>query len=284
MGYLLITVFSLLNLGEGIVVKKYASKHGSGGMIMNAVIALFSFCFFLVTDKGGFTAPSAMIPLAIINSLFYAAGFYLTFVAYRCGSFGLTRLISSFSLLFTIFYGLFFLDEKASLPTYIGIALILAAMVLINYKKSEEKNPISLKWLLCITVSTVANGFIGIMTRYQQIRFDNACSNEFLIISLGGAFVLLTALGIVTDRKRLSYIMRNGMLYGATAGLFNGAKNLATVFIYLYLPLSTVSPMITGLGIFLTFLTSLVFYKEKYTKPQLVGVALGATAVILLAL
>ena len=78
--------------------------------------------------------------------------------------------------------------------------------------------------------------------------------------------------------------MRNGTLYGATAGLFNGAKNLATVFIYLYLPLSTVSPMITGLGIFLTFLTSLVFYKEKYTKPQLVGVALGATAVILLAL
>lgn len=284
MGYLLIIVFSLLNLGEGIVVKKYASKHGSGGMIMNAVIALFSFCFFLVTDKGGFTAPSAMIPLAIINSLFYAAGFYLTFVAYRCGSFGLTRLISSFSLLFTIFYGLFFLDEKASLLTYIGIALILAAMVLINYKKSEEKSTFSLKWLFCITISTVANGFIGIMTRYQQIRFDNACSNEFLIISLGGATLLLMIIGVLTEHKRLLYVLKNGTLYGALAGLFNGAKNLATVFIYLYLPLSTVSPMITGLGIFLTFLTSLVFYKEKYTKPQLVGVALGATAVILLAL
>ena len=286
MGYLLILLFSLLNLGEGILVKGYSKKHGSGGMIMNAIIALFSFLFFLITDEGGFTAPSEMIPLAIFNSVLYALGFYLTYVAYGLGSFGLTRLISSFSLLFTIFYGLFFLNETATWLTYVGILMIFAAMVLINYRKESagEKKSFSVKWLVCVCTSTLANGFIGIFTRYQQIRFNNSCSNEFLVISLGGAFVWLAIIGIITEREKLGYILKYGTLYGAASGLVNGAKNLTTIFIYLYLPISIVSPIKTGLGIVLTFLSSFIIYKERYTKLQLIGVALGATAIVLLAL
>lgn len=286
MGYFLILLFSFFNLGEGILVKNYAKKHGSGGMLMNAIIALFSFCFFLISDEGGFNAPYEMIPLAIFNSLLYATGFYLTYVAYQCGSFGLTRLISSFSLLLPIFYGIFFLKEEATVLTYTGIALIFFAMILINYQKNDDtqKQQISLKWLTCVLISTIANGFISILTRYQQIKFNNSCSNEFLSISLGGAFIFLLVIGVISERKNLAYIARHGLLCGATCGLLNGAKNLTTVFIYLYLPLSVISPMQTGAGIILTFLTAFIIYRERYTPRQLVGVALGASAVILLAL
>ena len=139
MGYLLILIFSLLNLGEGIIVKEYAKKHGSGGMIMNAIIAFFSALFFVVTDKDGFVVPEGMLPLALINVALFALGFYFTFVAYRCGSFGLSRLISSFSQLFTIFYGIFFLKEDAGVTTYVGVALIFVAIALINFEKKDGK-------------------------------------------------------------------------------------------------------------------------------------------------
>ena len=98
MGYLLIVVFTLLNLAESIFVKTYAKRHGSGGMLMNAIIALFASSFFLITDEGGFYAPTEMLPYAIINALLYAAGFYSAFVAFKIGPYGLTRLISNFSL------------------------------------------------------------------------------------------------------------------------------------------------------------------------------------------
>jgi len=286
-GYLLIIVYTLLNLGESVIVRTYARRHGSGGFIMNAITALFAALFFLVTDKGGFYAPVEMLPLAAINICLFGAGFYFMYIALQCGPYGLTRLISGFSLLFTIFYGIIILKEDTSLLTYVGIVMIFAAIVLINYQKSggeDEQKGLSVKWIVSVTLTLVANGFIGILTRMQQIRFDDACSNEFQFISIGGSFVLLAVIGVIVDKNKLGTVLKSGTLYGAAAGIFNGAKNFLTLIIYLHLPLSVVSPTKTGMSILATFVMALLLYKEKYTKLQYLGVILGGSAVILLAL
>ena len=288
MGYLLIVVFTLLNLAESIFVKTYAKRHGSGGMLMNAIIALFASSFFLITDEGGFYAPTEMLPYAIINALLYAAGFYSAFVAFKIGPYGLTRLISNFSLTFSIFYGIFFLNEPTTAFTYIGIALIFVAMFLINYKGKSAgdtaEGGISLKWFIYIIITVLSNGFLSIITRMQQIKFDNACSNEFQFIAIGGSFIILATIGLITDRHRLGPILKHGTLYGIGAGICNGAKNFVTLAIYLYLPLSTVSPLKTSLGMIAAFVVSLIFYKEKYTKRQVLGVLCGVIAVVMLTL
>lgn len=284
LGYVLISAFTLLNLAESVLVRNYAKKHGNGGMLMNAIVALFATLFFLVTDTDGFYAPLEMIPIAILNAFLFAAGFYTSFLAYRCGPYGLTRLISNFALLFSIFYGIFFLNEQPGITTYIGIVMIFAAMVLINYtKKDESEKGVSLKWFICVTVSLVANGFIAILTRMQQIRFNDTCSREFQIISIGGSFILLAVIGLILDRDRLSYFLKHGVPYGIGAGVANGAKNFLTLIIYTLLPLSVISPMKTGLGMLASFALALFVYKEKYTKRQIIGVILGAAAVLLLA-
>ena len=286
-GYLLIVIFTLINLGESVVVRTYARRYGDGGFMMNAITAFFAAMFFLITDKGGFNAPIEMLPLAAINICLYGAGFYFMYVSFKCGPYGLTCLISGFALLFTIFYGILILKENTTPLTYVGIAMILVAMVFINYKKQNDEDKqksLSLKWILSLTVSLVANGFIGILTRMQQIRFNDTCSNEFQFISIGGAFVLLAILGVTIDRNKLRNVLNKGMLYGAAAGILNGAKNFLTLVIYLYLPLSVISPTKAGMSIIATFTMALLFYKEKYTKLQYLGVILGASAVILLAL
>ena len=304
LGYLLILVVAVLNLGESMAVKAYAKRYGSGGMLMNAVIALFAALFFLVSDflkpeTRGLYFPAEMLPLALINCCLFAAGFYFAFLAFKIGPYGLTRLIASFSLLFTIFYGIFFLNEKTTALTYIGITMIFAAMVLINYKRpaakpasgksvneasAAEENGVSLKWLIYLLITVFSNGFIGILTRMQQIRFENACSNEFQIISIGGSFILLAVIGVIIDRDKLGAVAKNGLLYGLGAGLCNGAKNFTTLAIYLCLPLSVISPTSTGVGMISAFLVAILFYKEKYTTMQKIGVLLGALAVVLLAL
>lgn len=283
-GYTLIVLFTLINLGESVIVRTYGRKHGSGGLILSSITSLFASVFFFVTDKGGFYAPTEMIWLAVINACLIVAGFYGTFAAYQNGPYGLTRLVSGFYLLFTIFYGIVFLKESTTVMTYIGIAMVIAAMVLINYKKSDEKAEKrgSLKWLFWVLASTVANGFIGIITRYQQIRFEDACSNEFQFVSFFGGFVLLALIGLVVDRDKLGRVIKTGSLYGFGAGILNGAKNFLTLVIYLCLPLSIVSPLKMGLGLVGSFAVAFLMYKEKYTKKQLLGVAIGAVAIIIL--
>lgn len=286
MGYLLILAHTLLHLGEGVCVRSYAKNHGSGGMLMNAIIALFASLFFLLTDRDGFHAPAEMIPLAMINAVLFGAGFYFTFLAFKCGPFGLTKLISSFSLLFAIFYGIFFLEEQPSATTFIGIAAIFAAVVLINHKGGDNtaEGSVSVKWMIYILISTVSNGFIAILTRMQQIKFNDTCSNEFQFISIFGSFLLLAVMGLISDRGKLPYILRYGSLYGLVAGICNGAKNLLTLVIYTLLPLSVVSPLKTGFGMVATFVMALLYYKEKYSKRQMIGVCVGVSAVILLAI
>ena len=97
-----------------------------------------------------------------------------------------------------------------------------------------------------------------------------------------GGFVLLALIGLVVDRDKLGTVMKKGSLYGFGAGVLNGAKNFLTLVIYLYLPLSIISPVKMGLGLVGSFAIALLFFKEKYTKIQLLGVVLGGVAIILL--
>ncbi len=290
MGYLLILLVVALNMGESIAVKAYAKKYNSGGFIMNAIIALFACAFFVIKvliSREGFNFLGAMLPYALVNSVFYFCGFYLAYVAFKIGPFGLTRLVASFSLMFPIFYGIFFLNEPTTVFTYLGIALIVAAMVMMNYKgksatAEKQEGTVSLKWFVCILVSTVSNGFISIMTKMQQVKFNDACSEEFQIISIGCSFIFLAIIGLISDRKNLGYVLKNGTLYGALSGLFNGAKNFIILFIYELLPISIVSPLKAGLAIIASFLLSVIAYKEKYTVLQKIGVACGGAAVVIL--
>lgn len=287
-GYLLVLVIAVLSIGESVIVKAYANRYESGGMVMNSLIALFAFLFFVITDvvtTDGFYFPREMIPLGIINCTLYAIGFYSMFVAFRVGPYGLSRLISSFAILINVFYGIVVLNENATATTYIGIALVFAAMLLMNRVDSDRKQgngKISLKWILAIIATVTSNGFIGVLGRVQQIRFDNACTNEFQMISIGGSFVLLALIGIFIDRDKLKSVLKHGTLYGLGAGLINGARNFASLAVYLFMPMSTVSPMNSGVSIALTFVVSKIFYKERYTLAQIIGVIFGTVAVILL--
>ena len=90
-GYLLVLVIAVLSIGESVIVKAYANRYESGGMVMNSLIALFAFLFFVITDvvtTDGFYFPREMIPLGIINCTLYAIGFYSMFVAFRVGPYG----------------------------------------------------------------------------------------------------------------------------------------------------------------------------------------------------
>lgn len=84
------------------------------------------------------------------------------------------------------------------------------------------------------------------------------------------------------DRDKLGRVIKTGSLYGFGAGILNGAKNFLTLVIYLYLPLSIVSPLKMGLSLVGSFAVAFLMYKEKYTKKQLLGVAIGAAAIIIL--
>ncbi|MBQ8526109.1 MAG: EamA family transporter [Clostridia bacterium] len=283
MGALLLVLDMIAQQGEGMTVRAYGKKHGIGGMFFNAVICLFAMVFFFVTDKGCLSFSKELVAYGLVSCLMYATGFYAGYLAFQTGSYVATKLISSFSVVIAIFYGILFLNEPAGVFTYIAITVFVISMLMMNYRKTNEseRKDFSVKWLICALLAAVSNGLIAVISREQQLYFDGACDNEFMILSFGGAFAFLLVFGIVREIKNIGYILKNGTLYGIIAGIFNGAKNFIGLALYLYIPISVATPLKTGLGFILSFIISVLIYKEKFTKIQIAGVALGAVSLVM---
>lgn len=283
---LLATLGTGIHQVEGIMIKKYNSKHQKGGFIFTALISLFAMLFFFITDTGGLNFPPEMIPYGIASGAFYCMASFLTFVAFGCGSFVLTNLFLSYSLLFSVGYGLFVLKDPATPLTYIGLALMMVSVFLVRGAKKAEsgdgKVKISLKWITCVALSVIGSGMFGVMQKLQQVKFEKSCDNEFMIVTLGFSALVLLIAGIIRNGRDLPYILRHGGLYAGLAGVSNGATNLLNLVVNAMIPISIAAPTRSGIKIVISFLISLFIFKEKLTKRQVAGVIIGAAALVLL--
>lgn len=283
-GMIIILLGLIMHQIETIIVKNYGKKHGKGGMFFNAIICLFAMIYFFITDKNGLQFPKGIWIYGIVNSIMYATGFYTGYAAYKTGSFGFTKLFVSFSAIFSIFYGIIFLKEPTSVIMYVAIAMIFLSVFLMNYQKDGDsgKNKISVKWIIYIILTVLSNAFISIIGRMQYGVYGDTYKNEFLIISLAGGAISLLILGAILERDSFKYTVKHGFLYGAGAGVCNGINNLLLLVAYNYLPISFISPVRTGIGIILGFIISILLYKERFTRRQLISAGIGIAAVILM--
>lgn len=240
--------------------------------------------FFVFTDKGGFNFPLPLFVYGLLSCIGYASGFYFTYLALQCGSYANTKMVSSLGTVLSVVYGAFFLGESTNAVTWTAVALIILAIAMMNSAKKiegERNYGFSFKWLIYVLLSVAGNFVITVTKREQQLLFKGACDNEFLIISLFGAFLFLFIYGLIVDRKRLSTALRSGILHGALAGICNGASNLLSIITLLYVPISVLSPINAGGGLLLAFVVSVLLYKEKFTKKQVLSVIIGVFALVL---
>ena len=285
---LLILLSSAVGLFEGIFIKKYNTRHGKGGFLFTAIVSLFSMLFFVFKDllltDGHLTFSPAMLPYAIAAGVFYCSASFLTYVALGCGSFTLSMLILSYSGVFSIFYGLVFLRERLSVFAYIGLALVMISLFLTRAekKKDEAEKKLSLLWLITIGISFIGSGMFGVLMRMQQVRFDAALDNEFMTVTLGFSALTLFIIGLIKNGKELGYLLRHGGLYAALSGLSNGATNALSLVVTTMMAVSLASPLKAGTKILFSFLVSLIVFRERFSKRQIAGVALGALALVLL--
>ena len=283
MGYLFVFLKTVANLGEGVLIKKYDAKHKAGGMFFTGVLSLFAFLFFLVSDRDGLYFPEGMLPYSAAFGLIYCVSYYLTFVAISCGPFTISMLIISYYLVVPIIYGIVWMHDPVSPFTCIGFVLLMISLFLVREAKDENENrKISFKWIVAVTITTLGNGLLSIIQKVQQVKFENRCNNEFMMVALAISAAVLLIIGVVKDRRDLKEILRYGIPYAGSAGVANGLTNLFTILANNMLPISVISPVSSGLKIVLLFITSRFILKEVYIKRQIVGVAVGAAALIFL--
>lgn len=79
-------------------------------------------------------------------------------------------------------------------------------------------------------------------------------------------------------------IVRYDVPYAMGADLINGFRNMLSVLVYTMLPISISSALTSGIKIVVSFVVSALLFKEHFLKRQVMGVIVGALALVFLSL
>ena len=101
-----------------------------------------------------------------------------------------------------------------------------------------------------------------------------------IVYILIGAIIALTA-SVIAERKHFFRNARRGFLMYSAYGVSNGAVNMLVMILSAKMLTSILFPAISAGGIILAFLIATFIYKEKHSKAQYVGAALGTAAIVL---
>ena len=282
MSILLFILIITFSTAQSISNKSFNLRNPDGGeytytCISCAVAALF----FAVTAGGNLTFVKELYVYSFGFALSYGAAILFLFLAIKHGSLALTTLVMSYSLIIPALVGLVVYDEKASVSLFIGLALLCISLALIN-NKGEEKTIINIKWIVYVLLAFFGNGMCSTVQQMQQRKFGGEYKSEFMIAALLMIVIMMVVLLMVFERKIFFKALRSGFVFPVISGAANGAVNLFVMLMLALVPASVMFPLISAGDIVVTSAISVLFYKEKLTKRQLVGILFGVAAIVFL--
>lgn len=174
MQYIGLICVVLLTAIQNIIQKQWnleeEKSHTTKPFLFLAISALASVAFFAI--QSGFQCEFRfdVFLCSVGFAVAYSAALIGTFLAIRWGSLSLTMLLTSYSLLIPVFYGLFFLKEKISYVGVAGIICLLISIFLIADK--TQKATFSFKWIISIVAAFCGNGMCSTLQKRQQVLFE----------------------------------------------------------------------------------------------------------------
>ena len=273
---------AVLGISAQNVIKKFYNGKASGrGVLICGGVSVLSAClFFLFSSSFDLSFNPEILPYAMAFAATYGTAVVATLLAIKWGALSLTSLIISYSLTIPTFYGLLFLDESAGVIFWIGLALLLVSLFLINSKKTEVK--ITLKWIIAVLLAFLSNGACSTFQNVHQRKFLGEYKNEFMIAALAVVALFLFACALFTEKKDISYCISCGWHLMLLCGIANGAVNLFVMLLATRMNASVMFPIISAGGIILTWVLSRFLYKEKLSLSQNLALVFGISAVVLM--
>ena len=297
MNYILIILADILLSFEFAFSKKYQSIETNSlaaGLRFNTVSGLFTAIIFFALSgfKLDFSAFSVLFALAM--SLCAATYSILGFSVLKKGNMAIYSVfLMSGGMILPYIFGILFLNEPLTPLRIIGIIIILFAIILSNKAKGRLK----ISFLLLCMVIFLLNGCVSVFSKVHQFNpagesvtsdpviqvpttwADMTVNAEvFVMISGFVKFICCTvALLVILGKNKADFkalpvgkvlpVIALSAVASGTSYLFQllGAAKLNGTILY---------PLVTGGCIVFTALGGWLVYKEKPTKPLVVGMIL----------
>lgn len=238
----------------------------------------------------------AIEPSFHVGVLPYAVGFGISYIiaqlglinALQTGPISLTSLILQLSLIGTTLWGFVFWDTPFTLTVGIGLLLVVLSLWLCLYtgkSKASTQNKITVKWILFASMAFLGNAGCSILQRTQQMKHNGQHGNLLMVCALLISVIFTMILYLKGKKTDSKMILKTSGIYPILAGICNVLLNLFVILLASSpIPPSIIYPVLAIGGLSITSIFSFVVFHEKLRIWQWLGIAIGATAVVLLSI
>jgi len=198
------------------------------------------------------------------------------------------------STVITAFSGLILFNESISVTQIIGIVLMLFCLILSVKKDTDDEKKAAARWLILCFITCLATGAIGILQKLHQSSSHKNELTAFLIIAFAFSFVFSSANIAIIKLKSHKSTKQNFFkhkpplpllaLLFIIAGISIALNNMINLYLSGVVASAIFFPIVNGGGLILTTLASVLFFRERLSRPQWLGITLGFIATLLLCL
>ena len=275
------------------IVKKHSSTKFQSKTAMrflfNSIVSLTCVICFLVVggapEISGFT-----VMLGIIFGVTTVLQQFFSLLAYECGPFAYTAVIVSMSTIIPALSGCIFWGEDISTVQIVGMVLMLLCFILsVDFSSRGKKT--SPLWFICVLITFVATGLIGVMQKIHQTSPYKTELNGFLITAFLCSFLISALItSVITARfskeKREALKSKDITAYAFVlmiiCGICAAANNKLNLHLSGVMDSAIFFPVVNVGGMLLSALSSFLLFKERLSLQKWLGIFVGIVAVVLL--
>lgn len=207
--------------------------------------------------------------LVLVQSITYM-------LALDIGPFSYTSVIVSLASLIAALSGLFF-GETIDLFQIVGMGIMVFCIIFSTDKSNGDKKT-SFKWLVIALISCVTNGLLGVMQKIHQNTVYKDQSTAFLVSAFAFMTVAGGAIWLVMRKRSDDDVFRPTKIHTAIAaasGATLAVPHVANLYLAGAMPSAVFFPIFNTGSLIITLIVATVFFREKLTRLQWVGIVLG---------
>lgn len=288
MPYIYLMLAVVMCSSSSICGKYFHRKAGAyrdNGIFYNFMLMISVFVGWGILYAINFSFDSGVLLYSAMFAACYAACQFGTIHALKHGPATLTALFNSLSLILTAIWGLIFWNAKLTVFVVTGLILVVCSITLCVYSKQQGEKSISPKWLFYVSLAFLGNAGCSIVQRTQQMQYGGQHGNMLMLFATGICALLYLFIFSGSDKRDTRVMLKCAWWVPVCAGLCNLILNLMAILLAsTELSPSLIYPLIGVGGLSIVTVFSLVVFKEKMSRRQWLGVAVGAAAVVLLSI
>ena len=233
--------------------------------------------FGIVAISGGISWFT--VGLGLLFGVITAFSNYYKMLSLSSGPMHITLLITTSSMIIPTMSGIFF-GEQFSIAKLCIVFVLLFFIYLSLEKKGDTK--INKRWLIFCTLAFVCQGSIGVLQKIHQSSVHKGETGSFLLI----AFICSLIYSSIRAKKGFKELKftKKHVIIALICGLCTFGMNFLNLRLSGLLPSQLFFPIVNGSAIVLSSVMSVLLFKEKLSKKQIVGLCGGIVSLIAICL